>query len=115
MTSKAVTTATSGRDPASPCIRSAHRLPQDRRRGCRARGPELFDVDAIRPTVLIVEAVAQLDFEPTHSEWEGLILEHGFVRAAFDGINCFYVAAEDSDLVPRARVSDIGTRPLRPA
>ena len=61
---------------------------------------ESFDVDAIRPTVLIVEAVAQLDFEPTHSEWEGLILEHGFVRAAFDGINCFYVAAEDSDLVP---------------
>lgn len=60
---------------------------------------ESFDLGAVRPTVLVVEAVALLTSEPTHGPWEPLVLDAGFVLAAFDGVNRFYVPREHEDLI----------------
>ena len=59
-----------------------------------------FDLVAIRPTVLLVEAVSPLTYEPTHDAWEPLITEANYVLAAFDGVNRFYVPLEHAALVP---------------
>ena len=51
-----------------------------------------------RPTVVVVEATRPHTTEPTHDEWEGLLTRAGYVFAAFDGINRFYVPTERDDL-----------------
>ena len=61
---------------------------------------ESFDLRAVRPTVVVVEAIAPLASRPTRHVWEELLLGAEYAFAAFDGINCFYVARETSDLVP---------------
>ena len=61
---------------------------------------ESFDLLAVRPRVLLLEAVSPLDNRPIHAEWEPILSEAGYVVAAFDGINRFYVPVEDNDLVP---------------
>jgi FkbM family methyltransferase len=58
-----------------------------------------FDPHAIRPTVILVEAISPLESRPSHEEWESLLVDKGYVFAAFDGINRFYVPAERPDLV----------------
>ena len=60
---------------------------------------ESFDPLAIRPKVVLVEAVSPVTYLPTHGEWEGLILEP-IVLAAFDGVNRFYVPVEHDELMP---------------
>lgn len=61
---------------------------------------ESFDPLAIRPKVVLVEAVSPLTHQPTHDEWEPLLLEADYVFAAFDGVNRFYVPVEHDELVP---------------
>lgn len=58
-----------------------------------------FDPETIRPTVILVESISPLENEPNHHLWESLLVEHGYVFAAFDGINRFYVPVEHEDLV----------------
>ena len=58
-----------------------------------------FDAEAIRPTVVVVEAISRLENLPSHEEWEPLLLDRGYVFAAFDGINRFYVPSEHAELV----------------
>jgi FkbM family methyltransferase len=69
-----------------------------------AEGSELTiirstDWRAIRPTVLVIEATKPLSNELDNAEWEPILLEQGYVPAYFDGINCFYVPEERSDLL----------------
>ncbi|MHB1164322.1 MAG: FkbM family methyltransferase [Candidatus Nanopelagicales bacterium] len=52
-----------------------------------------------RPWVLCVEAVLPGTTEPSHGPWEPGLLARGYVMAAFDGVNRWYVAKEHADLV----------------
>jgi FkbM family methyltransferase len=57
------------------------------------------DWRTIRPTVLVIEATMPLSTQLDNQAWEPILLEQGYVRAYFDGINCFYVPEERSDLL----------------
>jgi FkbM family methyltransferase len=59
------------------------------------------DWRAIRPTVLLIEATRPLSTELANQEWEPILLAQGYIRAWFDGINCFYVPEERADLLAR--------------
>jgi len=61
---------------------------------------ESFDPRVLRPSVILVEAVSPLTWRPSHEDWEFLLLDAGYVFAAFDGINRFYVPKERGELVP---------------
>lgn len=47
-----------------------------------------------RPRLMIFEATLPWSTTLCNQEWEPTILAHGYIRAYFDGINCFYVAEE---------------------
>jgi len=51
-----------------------------------------------RPRVIVVEAVKPHTRIPTHEDWEGVLLGHGYLAAAFDGLNRYYVRPEDEAL-----------------
>ena len=53
----------------------------------------------VRPLVLVVEATLPLSTQLDNQHWEPILLEQGYVRAYFDGVNCFYVPEERSDLL----------------
>ena len=53
-----------------------------------------FDPAVVRPTVILVEAISPLDNQPRYADWEPLLTEHGYLFAAFDGLNRFYVPLE---------------------
>jgi FkbM family methyltransferase len=52
------------------------------------------DFVRFRPQVVLVEATAPNSQEPTHAEWEDVLLGQGYRFAWFDGLNRFYVAQE---------------------
>ena len=58
-----------------------------------------FNPEKIRPTVILIEAISPLDNRQNHEEWEPLLVGHGYVFAAFDGINRFYVPVERMELI----------------
>jgi FkbM family methyltransferase len=58
------------------------------------------DFSRFRPRVVLVEATRPNTTEPTHDRWEHLILDHAYRFAVFDGLNRFYVRAEDEQLIP---------------
>jgi len=49
----------------------------------------------LRPRVLILEATLPWSHVLVNDTWEPVLLEAGYVRAYFDGINCFYVPEEE--------------------
>lgn len=51
-----------------------------------------------RPRVVLVEATEPNTTITTHHQWEHLLLEADYVFAAFDGLNRYYVRAEDEHL-----------------
>jgi len=51
-----------------------------------------------RPWIVVVEATAPASQEPSHKEWEPILLAHGYGFAYWDGLNRFYVADEHADL-----------------
>lgn len=57
-----------------------------------------IDFESIRPTVLVVESVVPLTFEPSHENWESVLIDSGYVFATFDGINRYYVEGSYEDL-----------------
>ena len=54
-----------------------------------------------RPRVVVVEATEPRTSIPSHEEWEPTLLDADYLFASFDGLNRYYVRAEDSDLVAR--------------
>jgi FkbM family methyltransferase len=44
-----------------------------------------------RPKCLVIEATAPLSGEPSHRAWEPTLLAHGYLFAAFNGVNRFYL------------------------
>jgi FkbM family methyltransferase len=61
---------------------------------------ESFELSSVRPTVLVVEVLAPLSNTLAADDWEQVVLDAGYLRAAFDGVNRFYVPEEHADLVP---------------
>lgn len=57
-----------------------------------------------RPRVVLLEATRPNTTEPTHQDWEPLLLEAGYVFAYFDGLNRFYVRGEEPALLEGFRV-----------
>lgn len=48
-------------------------------------------LDTWRPKVLVVESTLPLSGVPSYRGWEPMLLEHGYVLAAFNGVNRFYL------------------------
>lgn len=57
-----------------------------------------------RPRVLLIEATRPNSTEPTWHEWEPFVLAQDYLFAYFDGLNRFYVAAEERALVEKLQV-----------
>jgi len=60
---------------------------------------------AFRPRVILLEAIKPklpgcdpYGYEPTWFEWEGLLFEHGYEFALFDGLNRYYYRREEPGL-----------------
>jgi FkbM family methyltransferase len=53
-----------------------------------------------RPRVVVVEATQPNTLIPTHGQWEHVLTDAGYLYAAFDGLNRYYVRREDEDLLP---------------
>ncbi len=57
-----------------------------------------------RPRVVVVEGIDSVTHAPTHGAWEPMLLAAGYLFAADDGINRFYVTGDEPELVePLAR------------
>jgi FkbM family methyltransferase len=61
------------------------------------------DWGRFRPRVVVVESTRPGSTAQTHEEWETELLRSGYVFAAFDGLNRFYVRSEDAALAELLR------------
>ena len=59
-----------------------------------------MDFDRWRPWVVVIEATQPGSTVANHDEWEPVLLAHRYRLAHFDGLNRFYVADEQSALMP---------------
>lgn len=57
------------------------------------------DFERWRPRICVIEATVPNTTIPTHEKWEGMLLDAGYRFGYFDGLNRFYVRAEDSELL----------------
>jgi predicted nucleic acid-binding Zn-ribbon protein len=57
------------------------------------------DFEKVRPWIVVVEATAPLSTERIEHLWEHILLQAGYQRAFFDGVNLYYVAQEHSELI----------------
>jgi FkbM family methyltransferase len=55
----------------------------------------------VRPRVLVIEAVRPGTTEPSHDEWEGVLLDAGYACTLFDGVNRFYAQEDDDEALKR--------------
>ena len=58
-----------------------------------------IDLSEFNPRILVIEATQPNSTELNYELWEDRVLESGYVCALFDGLNRFYVKANDSDLL----------------
>jgi FkbM family methyltransferase len=56
------------------------------------------DWRALRPTLLVVESTLPWTNQLANQDWEPALLAQGYRRVYFDGVNCFYVPAERTDV-----------------
>lgn len=56
------------------------------------------DWDAYRPRIVLVESTIPMSPVESFSDWEPVLLEHGYVYAYFDGLNRFYYREEEPQL-----------------
>lgn len=60
-----------------------------------------FDFSALRPRIVVVEAVAPGTMTPSHDSFEPLLLSRNYRLAFEDGLNRFYVRGEEAELARR--------------
>lgn len=72
--------------------------------GAEAAVLEGLDLSRVRPWIILVEATEPNGTECSRHKWESLITDHDYSFVYFDGVNCFYVADEVSELKERLRV-----------
>lgn len=58
-----------------------------------------IDLSEFNPRILVIEATQPNSTDFYYERWEDRVLESGYVCALFDGLNRFYVKANDSDLL----------------
>ncbi len=84
-----------------------------------------MDFKRRRPRVILVESVAPGSMDAAWSDWEPVLLDHGYRFAFFDRLNRFYYAEEEAALAARfpaepapwdrvAHLWDCGRAPERP-
>ncbi|MFT0861693.1 FkbM family methyltransferase [Ancylobacter sp. G4_0304] len=56
------------------------------------------DWTRFRPVLVVIEAVVVNGTEPTWQEWEYVLVENGYEKVWFDGLNNFYLRKESLDL-----------------
>jgi FkbM family methyltransferase len=56
-------------------------------------------IEKYRPWVLVIEATRPNSTVDVSAEWEKLVLDSGYVKTLFDGLNKFYVRTDMTDLV----------------
>lgn len=61
------------------------------------------DWSTFRPRIVVIEATETNSSRSSHEEWEPILLEHGYRFAMFDGLNRFYVSAEERELLDVVR------------
>jgi len=54
-----------------------------------------------RPRVLVIEATLPFSNTLCHHDWEGIVLQAGYLFGYFDGINRFYVREDEKDMLQR--------------
>ena len=59
---------------------------------------EGMDFQAVRPWIVLVEALDPISLAPTHDKWEDLLLKAGYEFALFDGLNRFYYDRNRPDI-----------------
>ena len=57
------------------------------------------DFEQVRPWIVLVEATEPLSTERSEHLWEHILLQAGYQRSFFDGVNLYYVAQEHSELI----------------
>jgi FkbM family methyltransferase len=60
-----------------------------------------IDWSRLRPRIILLEAVAPGSMAPSHDEWEPLLLAQDYEFVLFEGLNRFYVAREEVELLAR--------------
>jgi FkbM family methyltransferase len=58
-------------------------------------------LDSWRPRVLVVESTLPLTTTPSYADWEPILLAQGYLFAAFNGVNRFYVREDLRDRIDR--------------
>lgn len=58
-----------------------------------------IDLSEFNPRILVIEATQPNSTEPSFQHWEPRVLSSGYVCALFDGLNRFYVKANDSEML----------------
>jgi FkbM family methyltransferase len=66
--------------------------------GAEAEVLEGLSLDRVRPWIIVVEATEPNSTVSSRSRWEQFVTGCGYCFAYFDGLNCFYVADERSEL-----------------
>lgn len=61
---------------------------------------EGIDFSVLRPWILVIESTRPLTQEQDHYAWEPILLQAKYVPVYFDGLNRFYLAAEQLSLQP---------------
>jgi FkbM family methyltransferase len=69
--------------------------------GTEASVLEGLNLDRLRPWIIVVDATEPNSRASLRKNWEHLITDYGYQFAYFDGLNCFYLADEVSELKER--------------
>jgi FkbM family methyltransferase len=69
--------------------------------GAEAAVVRSTDWRRLRPRVMVIESTKPWSSVLTNDSWEPALLSVGYVRAYFDGINCFYVTEEEWPILER--------------
>jgi FkbM family methyltransferase len=72
--------------------------------GAEAEVLQGLNLSRVRPWIILTEATEPFSTESTRDEWEHFVIGQGYEFAYFDGLNCFYVAAEVSRLKEKLTV-----------
>lgn len=58
------------------------------------------DLTKHRPWLMVIEATLPGTPLPSHQQWEPRLLDSGYLMVYFDGVNRFYLSAEQRNLLP---------------
>lgn len=59
-----------------------------------------LDLMRYRPWLMVIEATLPGTPYPSHQQWEPALLDSGYLMVYFDGVNRFYLATEQRNLLP---------------